>query len=183
MSQYSHIMVDLETLGHHPGCIILSIGAVIFNEEEIKADFYKKFKIQEQIDKGMRMDESTLAWWLTQSDKARAEVAMPGVAVSHALEKFNSFIDLYSLGKDLRVWGNGATFDNVLLEALYRAFDVDIPWSFSDHRCYRTIKTQHLDIEGDNLGAENASHVAVEDATWQAKHLIRIHKHRKSIIK
>ena len=37
---HRHAMTDLETLGKAPGCKILSIGAVMFNESGVGRPFY-----------------------------------------------------------------------------------------------------------------------------------------------
>ena len=75
--------------------------------------------------------------------------------------------------KDTYIWGKGATFDNVLLSNLYDAFEMQQPWRFRNNRCYRTVINMYPDIEPDEyLNLE--AHVAVDDAIYQAGHLIKI---------
>lgn len=61
----SHVMLDLETLGRGPGCVILSIGAVTFNPfgEGYKHEF--TCNIEPEISKqlGFTVDPDTVAWW------------------------------------------------------------------------------------------------------------------------
>ena len=42
--------------------------------------------------------------------------------------------------ESLPVWGNGATFDNVVLSNVFAQFRLDRPWSYKHDRCFRTIK-------------------------------------------
>ena len=66
------------------------------------------------------------------------------------------------------VWGNGATFDNVILSNAYKAAGMEQPWKFWDDRCYRTVKGLLPDIKIERLGTH---HNAVYDAMSQARHL------------
>ena len=68
----------------------------------------------------------------------------------------------------LPVWGNGATFDNVILRNAYQKTGLDCPWPFWQDRCYRTLKNLAPDIDRPELGT---LHQALNDATVQAQHM------------
>jgi exodeoxyribonuclease VIII len=82
---------------------------------------------------------------------------------------FDLFLSRY--GEDVKIWGNGASFDNVILANAYRRNDLNIPWKYYNDRCYRTMKSlaPHIKME-----REGTHHNALSDAISQANHLIRI---------
>ena len=87
-------------------------------------------------------------------------------------------IDLETMGTrptapivSIGVWGNGASFDNVILSESYYRAAILRPWPFWKDRCYRTIKTIYPDVE---LVRSGTHHNALDDARTQAEHLIAI---------
>ena len=163
-----HIMIDIETMGTRPNAPILSIGACRFTPEAIEDTFYRRINLQSSVDAGGIIDADTLLWWLKQSDAARLEITQPDTTLRSALEDFATWV---TRDQDLQgVWGNGASFDNVLLTEAYKRLGMSAPWPFRLDRCYRTIKNQ--------LPApyvqEGEAHNALDDAVAQTKHLIHI---------
>lgn len=162
-----HVMVDLETLGNNNNSVILSIGAVAFDlreDEEFTNTFYAVVDPQSCIDVGLKMDVSTIMWWMQQSDDARKALDKKGDPLLGILSKFS---DWYPKGA--KFWGNGATFDNVILSNAYTACKMQKPWRYSDDRCYRTVKALYPDVKVERVGIH---HNAVDDAITQAKHLV-----------
>lgn len=76
--------------------------------------------------------------------------------------------------KDMRPYGNGASFDLSILKAAYDAVGLKAPWKFWDERCYRTIKNDYSQIEPDERAGTH--HNALDDAKFQALHAIKIRK-------
>lgn len=72
---------------------------------------------------------------------------------------------------DAEVWGNGASFDNVILRGAYARNSTPAPWAWWNDRCYRTIKALHREVPMERLGTH---HNALDDAISQALHLIRM---------
>jgi hypothetical protein len=180
------VMLDLESLGTAPGSAIVAIGAVRFDAEGITEEFYQRVDLESCIRAGLTMDASTVLWWMGQSDAARHEITLPGVHLAQALLDFRLFLD-NTRNPELRpasmengkieVWGNGASFDNALLAAAYRAIGDAQPWSFTKDRCYRTMKATRPDIQ---IARAGVLHNALDDARSQALHLIAIEKGAKS---
>ncbi len=162
----NNVMVDLETMGNGANAAIVSIGAVRFNEEGITDKYYQIVDLQSCIDSGLVVTGSTIQWWLKQSDQARKEIAQGGVQLAAALQDFTKW-----LGKGVILWGNGASFDNVILASAYRAVGHGQPWKFYNDRCYRTVKNQFPEIKLDRTGTH---HNALDDAHTQACHLVEI---------
>lgn len=164
----TQIMVDLETYGTSPGCVIVAIGAVKFGGGKILEEpFYEKIDAQSCIDVGMRVELGAVEWWLKQPDTARLELTRPGVPIRQALEWFSAWV----ADRDAEVWGNGATFDNVVLAAAYDILRMPRPWHFTKDRCYRTVKSLRLDVPFVRSGTY---HNALDDARSQAVHLMEI---------
>lgn len=168
-----HIMIDLETMGTSPSAAIVAIGAVIFDEHTLRDQFYANVDLQSAIDSGATVDGSTVMWWLKQSDAARAAITDPETTrpIREALEDFAAFTRLAAQHGLEGVWGNGASFDNVLLAESYRRLGMDRPWPFWLDRCYRTMKNLHTSVPVDHTGV---AHNALDDAVAQAMHLQRM---------
>lgn len=175
--QYSHVMVDLETMGNRPGCPVVAIGAVFFSQQHglLGPEFYRKVDLESCVRVGLKLDTSTVLWWMEQSDEARRELYTgERVPLSQALCELSQFLATSAssvLDQPLRVWGNGANFDNPILVAAYEACQLFTPWKFWNDRCYRTIKSLRPDIKIPRTGTH---HNALHDAKSQARHLLDV---------
>ena len=162
-----NVMVDLETMSTANNAAIISIGAVQFNEHEVSPkQFYTTVLLKSSTDAGLQINADTVLWWMKQSDNARSILLNNGVTLTEALLMFNHW-----LPKNATMWGNGATFDNVILRSAYAATDIEPTWPFWKDACYRTIKNLHPNIKQEEFGT---AHNALDDAIKQANHLIKI---------
>lgn len=173
-------MLDLETLGTAPGSVILSIGAVHFGGGEILNQFNSAISIKSSEAAGLKTDGATMLWWMQQSEAARralSEGQKKAGKLFEVLQDFNGWLADCAQGdyKNVMLWGNGASFDNTLLAAAYRACDLRHPWRYANERCYRTVKALHPEITED--AREGTHHDALADAIHQAKHLMKILPH------
>jgi len=170
-----HAMVDLETLGQRPGCSILSIGAVAFDQRRgLGTEFYVVVNRESCKVAGLHEDESTLRWWGGQSQEAAQVLkdAETGVPLGDALEQFTKFLAATASLAQIKVWGNGSDFDNAILACAYAAIGRDLPWKFWNNRCYRTVKSFHPEVKINR--AAGVHHNALFDAKNQADHLLRM---------
>lgn len=167
------IMLDLETLGTKPGCVIASIGAVKFNSTQIYRKFYKTIDCQTALDVGFTVDWSTIKWWFKQNSKAVNElIETPGGNIKDVLLEFYDWCKKDS-GK-IEIWGNGADFDIPILQAAYDKLKLVSPWGPFQGRCYRTIKNLYPQVQKVSQGT---AHNALDDAINQARHLAHIMKY------
>lgn len=166
----THIMLDLETLGTRPGCVIASIGAVKFSKADgIIERFYTRIDIVRAVEEGFVMDPNTVKWWLSQSPEAQAELIKPEArSTIEALWGFNDFINE---GEPV-IWGNGASFDNAIMAGAYSHMGLALPWKFWNDRCYRTLKSMHPELPMPKRVGTH--HNALDDAESQALHLITL---------
>lgn len=177
---FSDIMIDLETLGTIPGCAIVSIGAVAFNEFEVQqVGFYSAIKIPEwnvagTTPEGLHKDENTIGWWQKQSPEALRVFEEGKLSTYEALSQLADYID--ELGGP-RVWGNGADFDNPIVAVAAHKVGLDPKdiWKGYNGRCYRTVKNQFKDVR---LLRTGTYHNALDDAISQAEHMVRICQNR-----
>lgn len=166
------VMLDLETLSSESHAAIAAIGAVEFNTIGLGREFYMELELDGQQEHfGRHVSASTFAWWTQQSDEARKLFAegRTKFKVVHALVMFGSYLAEVTHGKDkVEVWGNGADFDNVILGNLYAAAEVTRPWSYSNNRCFRTLKNI-VDLgPGEGYPRLGTHHNALDDAKYQA---------------
>jgi hypothetical protein len=176
-------MLDLETLGTSPGCSILSIGATEFGPEGVRGGFYVVIQRQTCLNAGLVEDPGTLAWWSKQTPEARqilSEAVDPKLAVSlgMALFQFDFWLgQVATLGEperqDLRIWGNGADFDQPILAQAYKQAGFNLPWQPRNARCYRTLKNLMPTIKLKRTGTH---HNALADSQSQAAHAVELMK-------
>lgn len=181
---FTNVMLDLETLDTKPTALILSIGAVAFdpNSFELGPTFYAELSnerdMQHQQEMGRTISPSTVTWWMQQSDEAKkifAKTPQDGIqrlSPPVALVEFNKFLVEHG-GKDCRVWGNGADFDNVVLGSLYDSYGIGRGWSYGKNRCYRTVKNI-CPVPYQSIVPQGVAHNALDDAVNQAQQLQEI---------
>lgn len=173
----NHVMIDIETLGTRPGDVILSIGAVKFSAEEVTEKFYVSIDPESCKEVGLRAQKSTLEWWSNQSAEARAAAFSGTTTLNVALTKLTVWMPPM---ESAVVWGNGASFDTVLVAAAYRAMKMDVPWHYWNERCYRTISSMFMKSKVERVGT---GHNALDDATTQALRLIQMAKDNNFALK
>ncbi len=162
-------MIDIETLGSSPGSIVASIGAVEFSDKGLGRQYYGRIDIKTAQAIGLTIDASAVGWWLGQSEEARRELLDSPFTIQGILSEFSVFV---TAGKYEGIWGNGATFDNVLLRIAYEKAGIKCPWHYSQDRCYRTLKNLRPDIP---LAKRSGTyHNALHDAITQADHIVQI---------
>jgi len=164
-----NIMLDLETMGTSSDSAIVSIGAVVFDQDLGIIDrFYKTINLQSCLDRGFIVDGGTITWWLNQSEEARKELKNSKTTIKDALKAFQDWLPK----GHIQIWGNGADFDNVILQNAFKKFKVDNPWPYYANRCFRTFKYSFPTIEG--IKQVGVSHKSVDDAEFQANYLIAL---------
>jgi hypothetical protein len=115
------------------------------------------------------MDAGTVMWWMRQSDEARKAIYEPKLPAGKLRDVLLEFTDWYThTAMGGAVWGNGATFDNVILRNAFTAVGLDTPWRYIDDRCFRTLRSLYPNAEIPKI--KGVAHHALDDAIWQAKY-------------
>lgn len=162
-----HVMVDIETLGKGNNAAILSIGMVKFNpfNDVIYDSFYVPVDPRSCQALGLQVDADTVMWWMDAKRDAARQAMMLEARVDLPSALYG-LVDWF--GEDKPVWGNGSTFDNVILASAFKACHIAQPWEFWNDKCYRTLKGQAKHIKLDRVGTY---HNALDDAISQVKHM------------
>jgi hypothetical protein len=196
-------MYDFETLGQTPDTKVVSLGAVAFNRDGILAKKYWVFDWEAQP--GRTEDSETVAWWNKQSPEARIVFDTPKekrISIEDFLLQNDSWIQglCFELGesrnpktgqwKELKPMSNGANFDLVIIEDMYRKNHpkgkAAVPWAFWNTYCFRTIDHLHKikDLMAKNtVGQTIVKHNALEDAIWQTKCVLELWKRQDALKK
>lgn len=161
-----HVMIDLETGDTASTAAIVSIGAVVFAGPHAGPTFYQAVDITSSSAAGLTISDGTMAWWAKQSEQARAVFTDPDrLPLTAALGELAAFLGL----PDVRIWGNGASFDNAILANAYNRIGAPLPWKFWNDRCYRTVAAG-IQARREQMGTH---HNALDDAISQAEHLLQ----------
>jgi hypothetical protein len=167
------IMLDIETLGTRPECVILTIGAVKFNPYSLAEPgpgLYYRIDVDEQIARGREAQADTIAWWANQAADVREEALGESdrVSVDDMIRGLNKFL----VGADT-IWAQGPAFDIVILENLYRQWGWPQPWHHWQIRDSRTLFGVHGDPREKNKAG---LHNALEDCVSQAQGVQKIYQ-------
>lgn len=165
-----HVMIDLETMGTRPNAPIIAIGAVKFTAMGlVDKEFYVSIDLESAVNDGHAVvDPKTVLWWMEQGGEARSALRENKKKVLTALYEFHDWL---KPDEPVGVWGNGASFDNVILSETYRRMNLTPPWPFWADRCYRTVKNLYPACTLERTGVH---HNALDDAKSQANHLLKI---------
>ena len=169
-------MLDIETLGTCPDCVVLTLGAVKFNsyaQEDIIAGIYCRPDVDEQIAKGRIVRDDTLEWWTTQAEAVREEaLGLEGrIPVTQMLQELNRFL----VGVN-NIWAQGTVFDIGILEHLYKQYNMVPNWQYWQIADSRTLFKIHGDPRERN---KEGLHNALEDCVSQAQAVQEIYKQLK----
>ena len=186
MTHY-HVMVDIETWGNGSNALPVSIGAVKFTQDRILDKFEIGIEPESGLQLGRVIDAGTIMWWFDpkQTEARERWLEMPKVDMWSAVSGFAGWCTL-PIGLDSgadevplegealelgSLWGNGATFDNVILDNAAKAGRIDWPFNHRMNECFRTLRKRFPDVTHEFVGTP---HVAVDDALNQALHLQKI---------
>lgn len=174
LKKATDIMLDLETLSTQNHAVILSIGAVAFNQEEILYEFYVNIDLRSSMDHGRHVSADTFYWWAKQQPDAGKALEYDREEFPTAIRQFVHWVQEVSHVQHVRVWGNGASFDNAIINDSmdYVGIDEDHRWKFWNNRCFRTWLS-----EFDAVRVQpNVAHNALDDARAQAQTFINFKK-------
>lgn len=179
---YTHLMVDMETMGNSPDAPIVSIGAVFFDPStgNTGAEFYQVVSLESSMSFGMKPDASTIQWWLKQSSEARSAILVDeAMGLLETLELLADFIaeNAANGSHTVQLWGNGCSFDNVILRRAYALTDTPFAVPFWNDRDVRTMvelgKSVGINPRYD-IPFEGDMHNALSDARHQVKYVSAI---------
>lgn len=181
-----NVMVDIETLSTRPNAMVLSIGAVLFDETYVSDGSvlitFGSSALKEQKRLGRDIDPDTVMWWMGQGHQARDALTAQGdvVGLKEGLLGFEQYLHIAGHGsaKNLTLWSMGSDFDLVILRTLYEDAGLLCPFTHRQTACHRTLRHlyPHVTVEKPaTFIAHNAMHDAVQQARLASKILGIIH--------
>lgn len=173
MKDATHFVIDLETMGKGPLAPIVAIGAVCVAKGAVVDDLYIRVSLLDWDHYRRQPDASTIQWWLQQSDEARRKIdgTQTSKPLPMALIALSVWMTAHATPEEAIAWGNGSSFDNVILRSSYEACGIPLPWQFRHDRDLRTLLA--LYPEPMAIGDfEGTKHHALHDARHEAKQLI-----------
>ncbi|WP_082137228.1 exonuclease [Citrobacter braakii] len=179
---YTHLMVDMETMGNGPDAPIVSIGAVFFDPStgNTGAEFYQVVSLESSMSFGMKPDASTIQWWLKQSSEARSAILVDEtMGLRESLELLADFIaeNAANGSHTVQLWGNGCSFDNVILRRAYALTDTPFAVPFRNDRDVRTMVELGKSVGINScfdIPFEGDMHNALSDTRHQVKYVSAI---------
>jgi hypothetical protein len=121
---------------------------------------------------GLRIDADTVGWWMDPDrDEPREQWHKTlKFELPLALDGFVEWLTHIEPDPTKRViWGNGSDFDNVLLANAFKVSQREVPWSFRNNRCFRTLKAMVKEPRGfEPTMSGFTKHTALADALHEA---------------
>ncbi len=159
------MMIDLETLDTGPRSVVLSVGAVLFDERSSRtfSHFYRAIKLDRQLALGRTVSESTLLWWMEQNPSAQ------GMAFSEVRAHPHAVIDdlaVYASEVE-KVWANSPDFDCTIWESLCRDLKLEAPWMYNQKRDLRTLREESGMPYNWKSSVDYTEHDPVDDCKFQ----------------
>ncbi len=174
MINATHYVLDLETMGKGPRSAIVAIGCVRIENLQITGEFYHRVPLRSSMECGLQVDASTIQWWLEQEEAARTEITGgQATELPHALGWLAAFMgvnDDQPPSKNALLWGNGSSFDNVIVGNAFEACNIQRPWMFWNDRDLRTLLALYPEAKA--VRFEGTKHHALHDALHEAKQLL-----------
>lgn len=179
-----HLMIDLETLSTAPDAAITQIGAVAFDPARgLLADsFARHVSIESCIRAGLKVDGSTVCWWMEQAEDARLSFTrgqVGALAIDAALADLASWVNLtFGAQGPEGVWSHGATFDLPILDSAFRrVLGRAVPWRYTAARDTRTLFALAgallPQLAGPSVGV---AHDAVYDCQYQVQGVVSAYR-------
>lgn len=182
------IMLDLETMDNVPSAAIVAIGAIQCNltTGETGSKFYRVIDLNGQQNLNMTINANTLYWWLEQSEGARRALTVDGkISLMDMCITFSQWLgSIDPSGEKLRLWGNGASFDNAIIRYAYRQCGTELHSDtgpgvkFWNDRDMRTIvgfyPRQMQEIWRHSNLRRGIAHNALDDAKHQVRYCSEI---------
>jgi hypothetical protein len=186
------IMIDMETTDLVATSAILSFAAVQcdLTTGKIGDEYYRVVDLKTCLEKGLTLNAEVFYWWLQQSEFARQSVVDPNKATldgfclefTQWLLQLNigiSYLEDRDKPKYMRLWGNGASFDNAILRHAFSKTDYDFKIPFWQDRDIRTVVgfyPKNLFEEWKMKNVRKGAHNALDDARYQVRYISHMMK-------
>lgn len=173
-----HIMIDIETLGLRPDAVITEVAAVMWDTKTDSITHLcnvRNLNVREQMSMGRTISPGTLSWAVNTRDYEVTQLHTDYSYSDLNLADLRAALKLHvTCDTDTLVWSKGVVFDIAKLESLYYNNPSDVPWTYKQVMCFRTLLRQYNSEDTLNILSACAKHTAAEDAYDQLTMLRRI---------
>lgn len=161
-----HLMLDIETLGTKPGCVITQIACIPFTEDGPgpESTWFRANIDITTYGHNFHIDAATLKWAIEKGVPILRDNQID--AALALLDLANFIARRVKDDNRVKIWANSPTFDCEILEAAWRRFDIQVPWHYWHCLDYRT------EMWRDPRRAEPAAHDATQDCLDQIARLV-----------
>lgn len=168
------ISIDIETMSTFTNAAVLSIGATAFDRDSGQLGHTTRIHLGlgRAIEGAGHISASTLSWWMRQSYEAREAILQGDCHVEKAaLELLHCFLRTNADDTDVRVWGNGSSFDITILESMHQRCGMGAPWKHWNVRDMRTLvdAAEGRGFQRGQIEFDGVKHDAGDDSRHQAK--------------
>jgi hypothetical protein len=149
------VMIDIETLGTKPGCVVLQVAGLAFNRSEMisppgnvttetfaKMDRFNAYILPaSQAKYELKADLGTLQWHLNLPRTALIRACSEGKDIADVLREFYLWIAEH-LRHDYEgmIWCRGTDFDPPILEETFKRVGMPTtPWQYWQKQDLRTL--------------------------------------------
>lgn len=172
------VMLDIETLSHEPGGVILEVAAVEFDTETggTGREGVVYLPLNESLARGYTVSESTMTWWLNNHPEMLRDIINKGNTSKYDIEQsLTMFTDLL---KDRTIWCH-AVFDYPILHKYFEDILYNDPMH---HKKIMDITTlvNNADFDLKSLDWSRKSHDALDDCKFQIDYVVECLKIIKS---
>ena len=171
----NHLMIDIETLGVHPGSVVLEIGMIPFDlTGKMDVPYVMRINIQNSIDLGFSFDSDTMKWWLENyPDLIKDHFMNDGYkdarwVMNDVRQYIDSIRNTLQEGTRLYLWSCYPQFDFCKLKEYFKKTGVSVPWEFYEEFDYATIVNSPL-FDDDQLPQYDTKHRSLDDCRDQIK--------------
>lgn len=163
MKTYTDLMLDTETYGTEPGCVILEVALVAFDRYSPHRSMKQLVLFpdkMEQIDAGFKIDSATLDFWMEYPEAHDRQRQAQRIPLDEVQEQLNKFYGDHCNGDSL-IWAKGSPFDFPMLRSICKE-----PWGFRNVHDLRTLK---LVSKNHQTFVPTMPHSGIDDAVAQAR--------------
>lgn len=178
------MMLTTKTLGRDAGCVVMSMGAVMFDPTGVENNapylpdhqLYTPISSFDSANHNLKTDLDTLRWWKKQPawGSISEDFTDSNTSVQAACEMFSKF---YNEQKPTKIWCNSPTFHVPILAELFDKVGMALPFVYRDQMDYRTaLELAYGDREMRppvQVRHDLFRHHALGDAINQAESLVR----------
>lgn len=198
------VVIDIEDLDLSPTAVILSIGAIAFDVNDISdlrqviknevpvhshvrpKSLYLLVDTFDQLMSGRTVSKSTQHWWKQQGEEAKKALTGPTArdSIESALVMLAGWFYKFP---SIPVYFRGPDHDGAILENAFKMYGIQCPWKYNQKRDVRTF----IDVKtGGSKGYlehtpsfEFVKHNALHDAMNDAEQMCLAHNQSYELIK